>query len=57
MNSMTSSSLDLQLAGARASSEVSAFHWLLILGFPPTVAAATAMPELFTSETAPRAAR
>lgn len=24
------------------------FHWLLILGFPPSVAAATVAPEIFT---------
>jgi len=26
------------------------YQWLLVLGFPPTVAAATVMPELFISE-------
>lgn len=33
------------------------FHWLLILGFPPSVAAATAAPEIFTdAEFLPRSA-
>jgi hypothetical protein len=26
------------------------FHWLLILGFPPSDAAAVVMPEVFTAE-------
>ena len=57
MNSMSSPALDHQLVGARASSEVSAFRWLLILGFPLAIAAATAMPERLTVDEARRATR
>ncbi len=37
--------------------EIDAFRWLLILGFPLPIAAATAMPELFTAEEKARARR
>lgn len=37
-------------AGEIPASHMNTFQWLLILGFPPNVAAAKAMPELFTTE-------
>lgn len=39
---------------ASGTSNMNTFHWLLILGFPVDVAAAKAMPELF-SDSAPLA--
>jgi hypothetical protein len=59
MNSMPSLSVDLSSVAPASgpSSEISAFHWLIILGFPPQVAAATAMPDLFTTEEARRSVR
>jgi hypothetical protein len=29
---------------------MNAYQWLLVLGFPPTVAAATVLPEIFSEE-------
>lgn len=59
MNSMPYSSLasHAESAASDSSAEINAFRWLLILGFPLPVAAATAMPELFTVETPRRPAR
>jgi hypothetical protein len=58
-NSMSLPSLDLRAesTGSSTGAEIDAFRWLLILGFPLPVAAATAMPELFTVESPRRPAR
>ena len=41
-----------QETASQLSSECAAdiYHWLLILGFPVSVAAAKAMPEIFVAE-------
>jgi hypothetical protein len=39
------------LAGAERDTTMNTFQWLLILGFPLEVAAAKAMPDLFTDTT------
>lgn len=51
-NPMSLASLDLraEAPASHTGAEIDAFRWLLILGFPLPVAAATAMPELFTVE-------
>lgn len=40
----------LTLNPTAASPLMNTYHWLVILGFPPSVAAARLMPELFTAE-------
>ncbi len=40
-------------SGAASDTIMNTFHWLLILGFPVDVAAAKAMPELFSDTAAP----
>jgi hypothetical protein len=36
--------------GADSTSNMNAFQWLILLGFPPATAAASVMPELFRSD-------
>lgn len=36
--------------GLTAAVDINAFQWLVLLGFPPNLAAAKLMPELFTTD-------
>ncbi len=39
-----------ETAGAPDNSPMNTYQWLVILGFPPAIAAAKVMPELFTTD-------
>lgn len=49
---LTSAQRQASATGAAANATLNTFQWLLLLGFPLEVAAAKAMPELF-SDAAP----
>ena len=59
MNSLSRSpfSTATETSAAATSPAINAYRWLLVLGFPAPIAAASTMPELFTTEDAPRAKR
>lgn len=59
MNSISRSPFcaSAETSRTETSPEVNAYQWLLVLGFPAPVAAASTMPELFTNEESRRITR